>query len=143
MVPDDIRELLLPETGEYIAIGANVYNMRQFPVKKYFQLLHFMSKYFTEYHDVFNSKKEQGIYEFFGQLSGKLLETALVDEFMKSLFPEIPDAADEITFDQLKYLLGVIYKLNFLSRSLQIQNLETRNASDKMMKMLGLNLMTG
>lgn len=141
MVPEDIRELLLPDHGEYIAIGNSVYDIKQFPVKKYFELLHFMSKYFTEYNEVYNSKTEQGLLEFFGLLANKLLETRIVEDFMSTLFPEIPDAADVITFHQLKYLLGVIYKLNFLSQNHQIQNLEIRTANNKMMQMLGLNLM--
>jgi len=142
IVPEDIKELLIPDKGEYIPIGTNIYDLKPFPVKKYFELLHFMSKYFTEYNEVFANKKDQGITEFFGSLSKQLLDTGLIDEFMKTLFPEIPDGSDIISFDQLKYLLGVIYKLNFLSKSHQIKNLEMRNASAQMMKMLGLNLMT-
>lgn len=141
MVPDDIRELLQPEKGEYIAIGSNVYELKQFPVKKYFELLYFMSKYFTEYNDIYNTKSNQGIYEFFGLLAGRLLETRLIDELMETMFPEIPNGADEITYDQIKYVLGVIYKLNFLSQNRQIQNMEVRAANQKMMQMLGLNLM--
>lgn len=142
MVPDDIRELLLPEKGEYIVVGSNVYDLKQFPIKKYFELLHFMSKYFTEYNDVYNNREGSGVFEFIGVLAKRLLDTGLIDELMKNFFPEIPDAADVITFDQLKYLLGVIYKLNFLSRNHQIQNMEMRGANAKMMQMLGLNLMT-
>ena len=140
MVPDDIKELLLPNTGEYVVIGSSVYNLKPFPVKKYFELLHFLSKYFTEYNEVFADQKEQRMVSFLGALTKKLIDKNLLDEFMSALFPEIPEAVDNITFDQLKYLLGVIYKLNFLSKNRQIQNMEMRTASAKMMQMLGLNL---
>jgi hypothetical protein len=140
IVPDDIKELLLPEKGEYVVIGSNVYDMKQFPVTKYFELLFFMSKYFSEYNELYATSEGVNMYEFFGLLSQKLKEKHLIDEFMNTLFPELPNAAEEITFDQLRYLLGVIYKLNFLSQDRPIQNLETRTSIHKMMQMLGLNL---
>lgn len=144
MVPDDIKELLLPDRGEMVVIGQDVYNLHQFPVKPYFALLGFLSKYFTEYNEVYASHKNETLntYEFLGILAKKLLDSGLVEEMLSGLFPEIPDAAEKITYDQLQHLLGVIYKLNFLAKSRQIRNMETRNATDKMMKMLGLSLTT-
>lgn len=140
IVPDDIKELLLPAKGEFVVIGTEVYDLKQFPVTKYFELLYFMSKYFSEYNELYNNSEGANLYEFFGLLSQKLKEKELINEFMSTLFPEIPDGADVITFDQLRYLLGVIYKLNFLSQNRQIQNMEIRTSVHKMMQMLGLNL---
>jgi vacuolar-type H+-ATPase catalytic subunit A/Vma1 len=142
MVPDDIKELLLPDKGELVAIGNTVYELQQFPVKKYFELLNLMSKYFTEYNSIYQEKEDQGIIEFFGKLAAKLQDLNLVEELMDTIFPDIGDDKNKITFDQLKYLLGVIYKLNFLSRNHQIQNMETRAAYNKMIQMLGINMMT-
>jgi vacuolar-type H+-ATPase catalytic subunit A/Vma1 len=142
MVPDDIKELLLPDKGELVAIGNNIYEIQQFPVKKYFELLNLMSKYFTEYNSIYQEKEEQGIIEFFGKLAGKLQEQNLVEELMDTLFPDIGEDKNNITFDQLKYLLGVVYKLNFLSQNHQIQNMETRMAYNKMIQMLGINMMS-
>lgn len=141
MVPDDIKELLLPDSGDYVAIGNKVYELKQFPIKKYFELLHFMSKYFTKYNLVYKEDIEGGVYGFLGTLAGKLLEENLIEDFLNVIFPEIKEENANITYPQLKYLLGVIYKLNFLSTNHQIQNMEMRLAHDQMMKMLGLNLM--
>jgi hypothetical protein len=140
MVPDDIKELLSTGKDEFIVIGEQVYRLKPFGVKKYFELLAFISTYYTLYNDVFTESDNLKITKFFGNLAERLKDSGLIDEFMTSFFPEIKDAADEITKQQLDYLLGVIYKLNFLSKNLPIQNQEIRLSIHKMQEMLGLNL---
>lgn len=140
MVPEDIKELLSTGKGEFIVIGDNVYQLKPFGVKKHFELLDFISTYYTLYNKVFKQSDNLKITKFFGNLSKELKDSGLIDDFMKTFFPEIPNAADDITKPQLDYLLGVIYKLNFLSKNLPIQNQETRISIHKMQEMLGLNL---
>lgn len=140
MVPEDIKELLSTGKGEFIAIGDNVFRLKPFGVKKHFELLYFISNYYTIYNDIFTEIDNLKITVFFGKLGKKLKDSGLIDEFMKSFFPEIPNAADEISKPQLDYLLGVIYKLNFLSKNLPIKDQEMRISIQKMQEMLGLNL---
>jgi hypothetical protein len=140
VVPKDIKELLINEKGEYIAIGDNIYTLKPFGVKKYFELLYFITTYYEIYNEIFDKNDNIKITNFFGILSKKIIDNELIDKFMNSFFPEIPNAADDITEIQLTYLLGVIYKLNFLSKNLPIKNQEIRLAVHKMQEMLGLNL---
>jgi hypothetical protein len=141
IVPEDIKELLMTEKGEYIVIGDNVYILKPFNIKKYFEILHFISTYFSSYNETFsNMKDENNISEFIGCLSKRILENDLIEEFMKSFFPDIPNASNDITKKQLDYLLGAIYKLNFLSKPLLIKNQEMKLSIQRMQIMLGLNL---
>jgi len=140
MVPEDIKELLFTEKGEFIAIGEEVYRLKPFGVKKYFELLHFISIYYTLYNDVFAESNNLKITSFFGSLAKKLIDNELIDDFMKTFFPEIPEGAENINKPQLDYLLGVIYKLNFLLKDRPIQDQATRLSIHKMQEMLGLNL---
>lgn len=146
LVPADLQELLLPETGEYVAIGHNIYEMFPFPVEQYLKLLGFMGKYFNTYNDIFKTdnpdepKKNLSNTEFFGELAKSLIRNNILDEFF-SLFPDIEEDLKNITIDQLTYLLGIIYKLNFLSKKKPIVNLQTQAAMQKMMAMLGLTFL--
>lgn len=142
IVPKDIKELLVTDEGEFIPIGNNIYRLKQFSIKKHFELLYFISEYYSIYNDIFNKNTDKNleINQFFGILSKELIKSELLDKFFKTILPELHDTVDNITQQQLEYLIGVIYKQNFLSKSLPIKNQETRLSIHKMKEMLGLNL---
>ncbi len=140
LVPTDLQELLLPEKGEMVPIGRNVFEMFPFPVEQYLKLLSFLSKYFNAYNDTFAEDKNIKQNQFFGALANSLLEHNILSEFF-SLFPDIEEDSKEITFEQLQYLLGIIYKLNFFSKKKPIQNLQTKAAMERMQDMMGLSFM--
>lgn len=140
IVPDDIKELLIPEMGEYVPIGENIYELKQFSAKSYFTLLSFISKYYESYNEIFSKNENATVNEFVGKLAEKMLSTNLLDEFMSAILPEIEEPSNLITWDQLQYLLGVIYKLNFLSQRRQINNMEIRTSISQMLNTLGLQM---
>lgn len=140
LVPEDLQELLLPEKGEYIPLGSNIYEIFPFPIEQYLKLLSFMGKYFTAYNKTFAEKEKLSNSEFFGALAQSLIDNTILQEFFK-LFPDIECEVDVITFQQLQYLLGIIYKLNFLAKKKLSHNLQTNTAIHKMQEMMGLTFL--
>lgn len=140
LVPEDLQELIIPETGEYVVIGSNVYEIFTFPVESHLKLLSFFSKYFTAYNQTFDDNNKMTNQVFFGKLAQIMLDNNIVDEFFK-IFPDIEGGAAVITFEQLQYLLGIIYKLNFLTKKKIFQNLHTNIAMQKMRETMGLGFL--
>ncbi len=141
LVPDDVRELLMPTVGEYVAVGSSIYEIYPFPVVKYFELLSFMNKYFIKYNEIFVENDNMNKVEFLSKLATTILENNILKEFIDIIFGEIDTVINEITHDQLFYLLGVVYKLNFLSQNRPIANLEIRTGTTQMMQTLGLGML--
>jgi hypothetical protein len=141
LVPDDIKELLIPSVGEYVPIGNSIYEIYPFPVVKYFELLSFMNKYFVKYNEIFIDNENMNKMEFLSKLATTILNNNMLKEFVDIIFGEVDTIIDDITHDQLLYLLGVVYKLNFLSQSRPIMNMEVRTGTNQMMKTLGLGML--
>jgi hypothetical protein len=139
LVPDDIQELLIPETGEYVPINKTVYEIFPFSITQYMTVLSFIGKYFNTYNSILGNG-ELNSTEFFGLLAGKIIESNLLFELFK-IFPDIKDDIAEITKPQLIYLLSVIYKMNFMVKKNIIANLQTRTAMNKMLEMMGLTIL--
>jgi hypothetical protein len=137
LVPQDLQELLVPDTGEYVAIGRSMYEMFPFSITQYLDLLSFIGKYFNTYNTIFETvNKNIASLEFFGLLAGRMKEDNTLEELFK-IFPDMQDDLKEITKDQLIYFLAMIYKLNFLVKKNPI-NLQNRTAMNKMLEMMGL-----
>jgi len=141
LVPDDIKELLMPSVGEYVPIGNSIYEIYPFPVVKYFELLSFMNKYFVKYNEIFIDNENMNKMEFLSKLATTILNNNMLKEFVDIIFGEVDTIIDDITHDQLLYLLGVVYKLNFLSQNRPITNMEVRTGTNQMMKTLGLGML--
>ena len=138
LIPQDLQELLVPETGEYVAIGRSIYEMFPFSMAQYLELVAFVGKYFSTYNSIFEqTDRNIAPLEFFGLLATKMAEDNTLDELQK-IFPDMQDDLKEITKDQLIYFLGMIYKLNFLVKKNPILNLQNRTAVSKMLEMMGL-----
>ncbi len=140
LVPDDLKELLITDTGEFVAIGSNIYELQPFPAKEYLQLLDFMGEYFSSYNKIFENLNQNNLHslEFFGKLAKSITDNDMLNKLFL-LFPDIQEDLSKITFEQLRYMLGMIYKLNFVVKKNQIKNIENRAAVNNMMKMLGMN----
>jgi hypothetical protein len=139
VVPEDLQELLLPENGEFVPIGTNMYELYPFPIEGYLKLLGFLGKYFTSYNKTFTNKDGMTSVDFFGNLANSILNDNILTEFAK-LFPDIEAEINEITFEQLQYLLGIIYKLNFMIKK-KTRNPQNNRAIQEMMEMLGLSFL--
>lgn len=140
LIPQDLQELIVPENGEYVPIGKNVYEIFPFSIQQYLTLLGFIGKYFNSYNSVIEDGRHKTPLVFFGLLAEKLIEDDLMPEFFK-IFPDLEEDFQFITKDQLVYFLGMIYKLNFLLKKNPMQNMENRAATTKMLEMLGLTIL--
>jgi hypothetical protein len=81
LIPQDLQELLVPETGEYVAIGRSIYEMFPFSMAQYLELVAFVGKYFSTYNSIFEqTDRNIAPLEFFGLLATKMAEDNTLDE---------------------------------------------------------------
>lgn len=138
MVPADLQELLLPDKGEYVPIGRHMYEMFPFSITQYLKVLDFLGNYFSIYNEVYEQHKDLQTMQFFGVLAKGLIENNLISKLIE-LFPDISEDVEDITNEQIIYLLSIIYKLNFLVKKNPIKDIQTKIANQKVLEMMGLS----